>query len=113
MLPSLGSDPQSRLSRVIVASRDSKARTYKLKLDSLERASRSEQGSVVSVKKMKPEHVLNAHRTPILCMDCCTVPEHAVVKAGTIPSLSERAPEATADIVALGSAGAAFCSCLV
>lgn len=41
---------------------------------------------------------------PVLCMDCCTVSESALIR--TVSGSSVGAAEATVDVVALGSAGA-------
>lgn len=90
------------LAKLVVSSQDSKARTYQLKLESLERAAYRAQGRMLHVE---PTHVMHAHSMPILCMDCCAITETAVMKA--VRKSSGGAPAATVDVVALGSAGAA------
>jgi WD40 repeat protein len=92
------SDPASRMVRVLLFSRDNKVRKYNIKLESLERASHKPHGHALTVKA---DHVLNAHRMPILCMDCCTVPENSSASGSSVGG-----HEGCVDIVALGSAGA-------
>ena len=92
------------IARLVVSSRDNKARTYQLQLEALERGALRARDAALRVA---PDHVMHAHSMPILCMDCCAVPEHVALSTARTPSRGAAA--ATVNVLALGSAGAAQC----
>lgn len=97
------------LTRLVVSSRDSAARTYRMNLESMDRTIQSAQAQAVPAQK--PEHVMKAHRMPILCMDCCTVPANALTNS-SLSKFTDSTAAATEDVVALGSAGVLEHCCL-